>query len=291
MAEVVCIKRASSLWTTCHCPKCVKLRARLNKAQYVGRYTRSTSEEAWQVLGPLIDDHWTGAALASATGLPPGSFHVTLARYRRDGTQTQLGPWTCHLILNMKRPTAGMVGLTGSRRRLQALARIGYGLGTLTRETGLKFGALSMIRNDKRAASSSRGHAIKAVNANAIADAYARLSMTPGDGQQARARAAEKGWHGPLEWDANTIDDPTALPFSQTWEPDEDNDGEVDEIVVDWILAGEWHLPCTHAERLAVIHRWLAAGHSQNRLAQLTGWNVNRELADERDRADGEKAS
>lgn len=53
---------------------------------------------------------------------------------------------------------------------------------------------------------------------------------------------------------------------------------DIDPVVVERILGGEWRLRCNRPERDEVIRRWLEQGHSQNYLARMTGWNVPRDL-------------
>lgn len=51
---------------------------------------------------------------------------------------------------------------------------------------------------------------------------------------------------------------------------------KLDESVVERILAGDWRLHATKAERIAVTAVWLGVGNSQNALHRRTGWKVDR---------------
>lgn len=53
---------------------------------------------------------------------------------------------------------------------------------------------------------------------------------------------------------------------------------EVDEIVVQKILAGDWvkGTPTTKGEKLATTAAWIARGRAQNELHRITGWRVER---------------
>ncbi len=78
--------------------------------------------------------------------------------------------------------------------------------------------------------------------------------------QRNKARAA--GWLPPLAW--LDIDNPAETPDLSAI------DDEVDEVVVDRLLGGDWSLRATRAERWEVIERWSG---SDNELERRTGWN------------------
>lgn len=251
-----CRKRPASYWTTCDCTDCVELRRRARARAYGGLRRRVSSDQAWHILAPLIDDHWSATALGSATGLRLDYFGGVMADYRR-GHRRYFGPVPAEAIVRMTWPTEGHVGATGTRRRLQALARIGYGLETIAAESGVGFSTLGQAR--------TRNLAVKAGTALAVREAYERLHMTPGDDAQAARYAAAQGWCGPLAWDR--IDDPADVPRTS-----ETTDAP-DPVVVERILAGDWRLAANRAERLAVVARWTG---SLAQLEKLTGWNCSR---------------
>jgi predicted transcriptional regulator len=116
------------------------------------------------------------------------------------------------------KPSAGqlaagaLTGITGPRRRLQALVATGWSQSRLARELGLtraNFG--SMMRCDQ----------VTAGTARAVGELYDRLwnQPPPEHGQRtriaasrARNYAAERGWVPPLAWDDDAIDDPARKP-------------------------------------------------------------------------------
>lgn len=51
---------------------------------------------------------------------------------------------------------------------------------------------------------------------------------------------------------------------------------DVDEVVVERILAGEWRLRATRAEKVEVVAQWREAGRSLAYLAAVTGWKPER---------------
>lgn len=54
--------------------------------------------------------------------------------------------------------------------------------------------------------------------------------------------------------------------------------GDVDPVLVDRLLGGEWQLSqtATNAERHIVVNAWREQGRPSNELARLTGWRINR---------------
>lgn len=158
--------------------------------------------------------------------------------------------------------TPATVPAAGTVRRLQALQAVGWTITDVARESGLHE---KTLRNPVY-----RGARVYRATADAVADAYERLSMTFPDGPyatRARRRAQRLGYPPPLAWDDDTIDDPDALPL----QPGE-HDDQPDPVVVERILAGDWRLAATQAERRLVVAAWLERGGSQNELERLTGW-------------------
>ena len=193
--NAICIRRAHSVWTSCRCADCGPRQNRMEKAQRTGTYRRVSSQEAWAVVAPKIDDGWTVLALNSAARLPTNSLDGAVAAYRRDGTMTRFGPWLSARLVTMGTPTAGQIGATITRRQLRALARIGWGLMQITDpERGLRFSNLCAIR-------SGRTERVGARIAAEIDAVYDRLHLTPGPARQARDRAAAKGWASSLAYD------------------------------------------------------------------------------------------
>lgn len=55
-----------------------------------------------------------------------------------------------------------------------------------------------------------------------------------------------------------------------------DMDGEIDPVVVERILCGDYRLASNRAERTEVCRRWIALGWSTTELKKATGWKVER---------------
>lgn len=158
---------------------------------------------------------------------------------------------------------------TGTIRRLQALAALGYTFPQISRALGHEDTWANQLTR--------RNRPLHRRNAQKVARLFDAWSMEPAPKTRYAARtrryAKVKGWAPPLAWDDNTIDDPNAVPHIDA---PRDRD-YVDEVSVRRLLNGE-RVDCTPAEREEVIRRWLADGRSVNELDRLTGWNVRRML-------------
>lgn len=102
-----------------------------------------------------------------------------------------------------RRPT-GYIDATGARRRLQALAAIGWDSSTVAHRLGQKHGTTVVhVRN-------GRQPRLRRSTADAIAALYEELWDQPGPSARARTDAAQRRWAPPMAWDDETIDDPAA---------------------------------------------------------------------------------
>lgn len=163
--------------------------------------------------------------------------------------------------------TPGVVDATGTRRRIEALACLGWSTAELSRRIGRTRSYLSKTAHRTTVHPST---------AAAVARLYDELCMTWCTTPTAARTAAEaraKGWAPPLAWDEGSLDDPTATPHGHTKSTAEG----FDPVVVERILAGD-RVPSSRAERVEVIARWTAAGRPLNELERATGWNARRYL-------------
>ncbi|QBP29714.1 hypothetical protein SEA_TYPHA_59 [Mycobacterium phage Typha] len=92
----------------------------------------------------------------------------------------------------------------GSRRRLRALAAIGWD-GERVAEM------LGCHRHQIQSLTSGRQPKVTVARARKIAELFARLEMTPGPSGKSRNIAQQKGWPKPLQWDEDEIDNPDAV--------------------------------------------------------------------------------
>lgn len=157
------------------------------------------------------------------------------------------------------------VDATGTRRRVQALARLGWSTAELSRHLGRhRSYLLKVLRNDQ----------LEAATVLTVRALYDELSMTWSTSSTAARTAADarsRGWAAPLEWDEHTIDDPTGVPYSRGHRP-----VGVDEVVVNRFMAGDHSLATTAAERVLIVARWRADGRSLTELERITGWKALR---------------
>lgn len=94
---------------------------------------------------------------------------------------------------------------TGSRRRLQALLVIGHPARDIAAAVGLNAGPLVLIARGIR-------QQVRPNTRERITAIYPAWTRAPGTCDRTRTWAQKYGWHGPLAWDSNTIDDPNAQP-------------------------------------------------------------------------------
>lgn len=120
-----------------------------------------------------------------------------------------------------------LVDGTGTRRRLQALAVMGWPTSVLWERLGSSRSYTSALRYADRVHQRTAGK---------VAALYDELSMVRGPSERASQDAQRKGWPAPLAWDDDTIDDPAARPAHNlrgavTGAPrDEDFDARVMEL-------------------------------------------------------------
>ena len=160
----------------------------------------------------------------------------------------------------------------GAKRRLQALMALGWSSTEIATAANLP----------------DRNHVFRILNGQKgkpttwlerstyewVCDVYERLCMTLPTSPYAnrvKTQARARGCLPPLVWD--DIDDPDEQPVDGSLSTTEI---AADPVVVERILAGEWSLASTPAERAEVCRRWVARGRSTYELTQITGWRIER---------------
>lgn len=126
-------------------------------------------------------------------------------------------------------PDTSLVSSVGSRRRLRALAAIGWSYGLLAEESGL---TLSIITHVISRDDCSTTPPV----ARAVATTFTKLFDQPGPSEQSRDIAEDKGWALPMEWD-DDIDHPDAVPAQarRTGTGMRDQAADRLDIVAEWI--------------------------------------------------------
>lgn len=162
------------------------------------------------------------------------------------------------------------ITITGARRRLQALAALGWSSEVVAERCGIHPTSLNEIRRGER-----RQYVHRDV-AEAIGRVYDALSMTIPEPSRSvswtRSRARANGYLPPLAWEDERIDDPDYRPVMRR---EGSRIRELDPVVVERVLSGE-RMDATPAEKAEVIRRWRASGRSLNDLERLTGINPHR---------------
>jgi hypothetical protein len=107
--------------------------------------------------------------------------------------------------LREDRRLAALVDNTGTRRRLQALAAIGWSPRDLAERLGCEYTQVQHLRGPQYPR-------VTRSNAEKVAAVYEELQGTPGPSQHSRNWAEKFGWAPPQAWDDAAIDDPAAEP-------------------------------------------------------------------------------
>lgn len=224
----------------------------------------------------VILDRYSDATLHQRTGVSV----CALSNMRRRGDKARAYPATIERLRTVRVPTD-----VGVVRRIQALARLGWSAPQISAECGVPYTTIARLRDQE-----DRRWVGKDELRDAIAAAYDALSMKVPPYTRWTVRvanvAAAAGWPPPLAWDEDAIDDPTAEPRGSVARSSRSLT-DLDQGVVDDILAGDYHLHSTPAERTEVCRRWVRRGQSLAELGRLTGWRTDRyyRVADQPDAA------
>lgn len=130
------------------------------------------------------------------------------------------------------RQPSAYIDVTGTRRRLEALATLGWTVAALAQHAGLR----KTLLDDWRRATYPR---IRRDHHDRIAALYRELCDREGPSASARIRARKAGLPGPTAWDTHTIDDPHARPDTGDTTPADV--APVDPIAVEQLVAGRAH--------------------------------------------------
>lgn len=209
--------------------------------------------------------------IAAAAGVAESTLCHLLYGRRRAGVQElparRVNPESARRLLAVPLPTIEqlpggvVVPATGTQRRLQALACLGWSVGEVARQAEL---------DRQRLDRAVRGEDVIVSTVRGIAAVYERLwdqrpqPVTHADKvavSRTRNRAAAAGWAPPAAWDDETIDDPAATPTLG-------DDGDlVDDLAVEHVVDGH-RLTLTGATLHAAVHALAAAGHEPRAIAE-----------------------
>lgn len=210
-----CIRRRHSRWTTCRCEPCTVVRRRVQKQRNVGILAPARNEEAWATVQRLIAAGWTPTAIATGAGLHPRTVLHAIRRQRTTGVYSTWSYGHAEALIALDAstvPVGGFVAVFGARRRLRALACLGWSVAAISTHIAARpdltpvgestLGAIRAGRTDS---------GIRPQFDRSIRAIYESLSMrtAPGGKSATRTRngARENGWLPPLAFDDHDLDD------------------------------------------------------------------------------------
>lgn len=152
----------------------------------------------------LLAEGWTLAHLAHQTGLDwTGIQRIYNGQYARVEKRTRDLLMAVEVTGSIVNRGAQRLPNVGVRRRLQALAAFGYSMKHLGEEMGVTEQCINHWHQTPL---------VYAETIEKVAHLFDRLATTPGPSKRAVNHAKRKGWPLPLEWDDDSIDDPSATP-------------------------------------------------------------------------------
>jgi plasmid maintenance system antidote protein VapI len=193
----------------CRHPECVDANKRYCKQYRVTRYTsgrrRVDATPYAAVARRYAAAGWSHAEMAALAGCCDTVFHHLL-----NGTPRLSATTAARIATMPARPprlgSAAYVDATGTRRRGQALHRIGYPVQALGAALDLHPDHVSRILR-------GRHKRVLSATAAAMATLYDEWKTQPGPSQDSMQRAAREGWRDPQWWDdMGDIDDPAFDP-------------------------------------------------------------------------------
>lgn len=273
---------------SCRCRPCVRAAHEYNAGlTRRNAYGRSNYVDATPAREHVAALRATGVGLKSVakrSGVPHGTLwklmygkpgHEPSRRVRKDTLERLLA-------LRVGDPAlyadGAIIDATGTVRRVQALACLGWSLDRLAGEAGLDRQPLDHALS---------GAKVSARTARAVMEAYERLWDTPPVGRDSQERggitrtirrAQALGWAPPLAWDDDAIDNPAAAPLHRL---DTDERG-VDEAAIERRLAGD-RVKLTRAERWAVVRRLHEQGLNDVQIQRRTGIHARQVMRDRQD--------
>lgn len=208
------------------CDACKQANSRyaneLKQKKWTGRARRVNATPVKAHLEQLTRSGFHARRIDRVAGLPPCSASRVL-----NGSMTMMDAGRARALLavtaadliDASRTNGEFVNPAGTRRRLEALATLGYPNHVLAAASGLSPSTL------KRCRYREQGHVSGKV-ANRVAALYDTFCMTPYRPETPRARrdagmtarnARRHGFAPPLAWEDGTIDDPAAKPVPRSY--------------------------------------------------------------------------
>ncbi|GAA0704592.1 hypothetical protein GCM10010193_69480 [Kitasatospora atroaurantiaca] len=208
----------------CRCRECTTAAARwkANKRRQVayGRWQPLVdAQPVREHLRQLLASGLTRAWISRQSAVPGQVVRNLTVGNGRGAPTRRVRPATAEALLAVRLPAAGppasrkSVPATASRRKVQALASLGFPISVIAHAAGLSVSGLYLLlRNPERQVAAS--------TAERIAEAYDRLwdarpadlAVRAVDSRRIQRIARANRWAPPLAWDEDRIGDPEALP-------------------------------------------------------------------------------
>lgn len=266
-------RRGNTSRPPCKCDPCQRAGRRADKEGWVRR-SRGISGEvpvttASEHVRMLIDSGRTITGIAEETGLDWDTVQRVLNRTRDSILRS-----TSEKLLTVKPlpDDEALTDSTGTVRRVRALIAVGHSQQTLSDEVGCAFTYVTSLAYGRRPT-------VTMALARSVKQAYDKLSMTMGSSVRGRLKARRLGWHGPLAWDDDTIDNPAAIPHPLVdhagfWSEAEKplHEADVDQVVVSRFVKGFKLERFTDAEFLTAVQQCAADGMNCSDIDDLRGW-------------------
>lgn len=170
-------------------------------------------DKAHAKIEELLRTGVTIKAIAESAGL-----HPTVLHRIRSGKVDLIERETQKKILAAKPGLGQHINVVGTRRRLQAMAALGYSLTDVADATGVKAPLLTNIRTGKNVSTAPE-------TAEAIKEFYEIVQDTPAAetvmARRAIGFAKAYGWVLPSAWEGLDIDDPNVSPKEYDGDTDE----------------------------------------------------------------------
>lgn len=193
----------------CRCLPCRNANKRYCKQYRTTRYTsgrRRVDAAPYAVIARrYAAAGWSHSEMAALAGCCDTVFHGLL-----NGAQRLNAVTAARLDAMPAKPqrlgSAAYVDAAGTRRRAQALHRIGYAVQAMAPELGVHPDHVSRILR-------GRHKRVLSVTAAAMSALYEEWKSQPGPSKESMQRAALLGWRDPLWWeDMGDLDDPAFDP-------------------------------------------------------------------------------
>ncbi|MFJ7999031.1 hypothetical protein ACIQ7D_18050 [Streptomyces sp. NPDC096310] len=198
--------RRHNQWAPCRCEDC---RTAMRRAEKLRALHRQRGRNGFQNrtavtnhLRTLLDHGWSGQQVATAAHISRKTvwniLNSDLPTVRHDTAQAILS------LTPTERPD-GMVPAIGAKRRVHALAAMGWPIAWTATQIDMSYTGL-------RDVSAGRTKSIQRTYYTAICNLYRTHAMRPGPSEAARRIASTKGWATAVAWDEEAIDNPAATP-------------------------------------------------------------------------------